>query len=1033
MLPRELKAMLRALLALASTVLVVPALLAAWLLAAGSLVLDPLLPYLPEAVAWSATPWRIHLGGLSFHWGGEPRQFFIRVRDLEVREQSGRMLVELPEADVDLSIDALVGGMIAPTRIAVGGLTITLEHGFDGRIGLAGIARDEVAEEEDGAGIAAILADFRAAPDRARPTGWLREVRFGGSTLTLLDRPSGARWVARESDLTLTRRDDGIEFGLALALEFGNQRVPVRGQGSYRSGGKTAAVALEFEGLSTAALADRVPLLADLAALDTRLDGRIEIGLGEDGALAPIGFGLRAASGSFRHAQLAPKPLAIRDLVAEGRYHVSPPILDLSRFRLDTQGPSIEGRAFVADAPGSPAMAVDARFGGLRLDALSVYWPAGFANEARDWVLENVPQGMVDRGHFALHLDPGDLKASRLPEGAVRLDFDFSGARAHYLRPLPPIVEGRGHARITETAFELTLVEGRVDELQAHQGHVRIVGLDRDEPQAVIGVTVEGAIARQLWVIDHPPLELPRSLGLDPTRIGGRAATRVQLDFPLRATLGHEDVHAQVESRVEGASVPKAFANMDVTRADIVLRADNYGLEVDGRAAINGVPAEVHWSEVFEPIDGITSRYRLAMRTDDRQRRALGIDFGDQVRGPIMARASARMNGDALVDAELALDLTATNLDLRLPTWRKAAGESAGATVAVVGENGVLRLTRIEIDSPGVSVHAVGELQGLEKLRFLKVARFRQGETDVQAMIEATESGGYAVGIKGTALDLRPHLAALLTPSESGQPPLPELDIDLSIGRVLLGPGDPVRHVEMTAHYRGERLTMLAAEAGLGTAPLRISLRAGDRPQTRVLSVASADAGALYKALDISGQIRGGHMAIEVTIDDRAPDAPSQGKAVIEDFYLIDLPVAAQLLSVASLTGLADTLRGDGIFFKRFESEFTATSKQVALRNTAAAGPALGVTVEGTVNREAGTLDLRGTLSPAYTLNAALGNIPVIGRLFAARPGEGLVGLNYAIKGPAAEPSVAVNPLSVLTPGFLRRIFNIFSDEPPPP
>ena len=38
--------------------------------------------------------------------------------------------------------------------------------------------------------------------------------------------------------------------------------------------------------------------------------------------------------------------------------------------------------------------------------------------------------------------------------------------------------------------------------------------------------------------------------------------------------------------------------------------------------------------------------------------------------------------------------------------------------------------------------------------------------------------------------------------------------------------------------------------------------------------------------------------------------------------------------------------------------------------------------------------------------------------------GEGLIAFNYAVKGSYDDPKVSVNPLSALTPGFLRGIFN---------
>ena len=59
----------------------------------------------------------------------------------------------------------------------------------------------------------------------------------------------------------------------------------------------------------------------------------------------------------------------------------------------------------------------------------------------------------------------------------------------------------------------------------------------------------------------------------------------------------------------------------------------------------------------------------------------------------------------------------------------------------------------------------------------------------------------------------------------------------------------------------------------------------------------------------------------------------------------------------------------------------------------------------------------------AYTANSLLSEIPVLGDIVVGRKGECIFALSYLVQGDFDETQVVVNPLSALTPGFLRGIF----------
>jgi hypothetical protein len=109
------------------------------------------------------------------------------------------------------------------------------------------------------------------------------------------------------------------------------------------------------------------------------------------------------------------------------------------------------------------------------------------------------------------------------------------------------------------------------------------------------------------------------------------------------------------------------------------------------------------------------------------------------------------------------------------------------------------------------------------------------------------------------------------------------------------------------------------------------------------------------------------------------------------------------------------------------EAQMSYANDRLTFEEGSMRGPSLGLTASGFYDIKGDNLDVDGVVAPSYGLNSLLGNVPLVGNLFVSRQGEGVVGMTYSINGAAAEPRVGVNPLSALTPGIFRRIF-----EPPP-
>ena len=201
---------------------------------------------------------------------------------------------------------------------------------------------------------------------------------------------------------------------------------------------------------------------------------------------------------------------------------------------------------------------------------------------------------------------------------------------------------------------------------------------------------------------------------------------------------------------------------------------------------------------------------------------------------------------------------------------------------------------------------------------------------------------------------------------------------------------------------------------------------------TRRLTVKSRDMGAVLRALDIDANIEGGKLEIEGATESPDPASPIKGYIEADKIRVYEAPILAKLLTFASLTGIVESLGGEGLVFDRVTGDFVLDGDQLSTELLRVYGTSLGITAEGNINLDSSRINMQGTVVPAYFLNRVIGWIPIIGNILIGGEGEGLIAFTYAIKGPSDDPDVSVNPLAALTPGFLRGVFNVFDEGEEP-
>jgi hypothetical protein len=185
--------------------------------------------------------------------------------------------------------------------------------------------------------------------------------------------------------------------------------------------------------------------------------------------------------------------------------------------------------------------------------------------------------------------------------------------------------------------------------------------------------------------------------------------------------------------------------------------------------------------------------------------------------------------------------------------------------------------------------------------------------------------------------------------------------------------------------------------------------------------------GATLRALNLTDTIAGGRLQLDGdTAGSRSPP-PLRMAIKIKDFVMRDAPILARILAAASLPGLMNVLNHDGLKMTHLAAAASIQDGTLVLEKLRAHGGSLGITAQGEIDSESSKTELQGTVVPAYGLNSLLSHVPGLNLLVGGR-GQGLIAVNYHVTGRLSDPQVFVNPISLLTPGVLRKLFD-FVDE----
>ena len=997
----------------------------------------------------------------------------VRLIDVSLRDVNGSELARVPMVQATLSPRGLLfRRQILAQTVTLTGAQIALNRAADGSFAVAfGASTGPVRQAQT---LADLLDQFDQIFERPAFAA-LNQMQAQGVVINYTDARAGRSWTVDGGTIKLDLRDDrtrvsgdfsllsGRDFVTGLALRYDSPR-----------GSRAAEMSLTVIDVPARDIATQSPVLSWLSVLDAPLSAALRLETLADGTLGPFSAALKVGAGQLEPARgaqpisfdtarayldydpttqriafnqvsvnsewgsvkaegqaylrdivggfpktllgqfelaeiainppgLYPAPITFPQASADFRLRLDPFDVQIGQFSLtDPGGAVITATGDLAASSAGWTVAIDAALPQIGSARVMELWPVSVKDVTRRWFDENFLRGDIFNTVMGLRIAP-DVP----PQFA--LTSEFRDTNVLFMRYMPPITAGAGHVEFANNRLMLALDQGTVTAPQG--GNLDMAGsvltipnTAMRDPPATVQLAIDSSVTAALSILDQQPFHFMQNANLPVTLADGRAQVSATISLPLAAFIPADQITYDIRATLADLRSDTLVPGRVLAATQVQLTADPTGMTIQGPMRLGQVPADVVWHQDFGPAGAGRSRVEASVELSERFIDEFNIGLPP---GTVSGAGRGQVVMDLSRDAPPAFTLTSRldGIGLRLPAlnWVKPAGERG--LLELSGTLGpVPRIDRIAVDAAGLQARGDISLTAngtLDRARFDRVQMAGWFDAPVDLIGRGRDQAAQIV-INGGQIDLR--RANFGDAGGAGGP------MSIALERLQISEGIALTSFRGEFNGDGGFSGEFAADVN-GDAAVRGTIVPQDgRSAVRIVS---EDAGGVIRSAGLLGTAQGG--ALELTLLPAGQEGGYDGDLNISDLRVKDAPALASLLNAISVIGLLQQLGGQGLSFNEVRASFRIDPDHITVTRSSAVGPGLGISVDGIYTQASRNMDFQGVISPLYLLNG-------VGSIL-TRPGEGLIGFNFTLRGPIGDTRVGVNPFSVLTPGMFREIF----------
>ncbi|MBR1915933.1 MAG: AsmA-like C-terminal domain-containing protein [Alphaproteobacteria bacterium] len=1031
-----------------------------WKLYQGPIGVPFLKPYIIEALHSGQNEYTVDIGEVNIELVHSIQPVKIIAKNVVLKKNDDTVSVKTKKLFLSFSIRALLQGMIAPSSILIKNpeVSIFTTYGVE-KNKENEINRKKIEYYTDW--FNGFLERFHSK-DKLYPESFINEIDIQNASIEFHEVDLGKKWQFSNANLSFERALTSLKLSANGVVDLDERMATLSSSARYDFVKKDIILDVKF---ADVVISDFIKQIGGgISSIDIPLEGEIKSRIDFakiienpedltdhiDAAFEQTDFNFKGTEGKVVFEDNAHFDYKIDSFELSGEIKGGLDHVILNKTVLKTGGQqvdldvSLEGykKYFLEKSLEDFKLILQAKAEKLAMDDLAKFWPRYYGEPAWLWCKENLYGGTYQNAAFDFEWAyDKDLKAVTLMRLNGKADLD--DGTVYYLEGMPEVTNVYGQAYFDIGVIDIILDKGVSDGILLDSGRVKIYDLDKYNN--FIDITIKGdtSIKDALAYIDHEPLEFAKDLGLNGNMLEGDVNVDLNLNFELYQDLKPEDIKVKTTAVLRDVIFKDVFDGKDLKSSKVDLKITEKGLSANGHALFDEIPVQFDYMLVFG-AESPQGKGHFAFTYDDNVAKKLGVYHAlleaPYVTGYAFVNADLISN-DNQTKIDIIADLRHMAIDYGFLGFQKNADEDGQIKAKLDLKNAKpVSVPFFELKRDNFNIQGNVALDAKGEIKTIDISKIEGPKTSAAAKIEFLNAPKKHIklNVSGNSYDLTELFARneeaqkeksktqTVGNDDDGLETMPDTDIFVAVGNLWTNPETPIKNFAGSAIIKngiGFEEVHLIGNYGTDKS-IMFNLEYMPRPNgEHFLTIESNNAGSTLRVLRLYENMNGGNLKIEARRDKYKKFI---GHAKIRDFKITNTPLLAKLLTVASFSGMLDLLKGDGLVFSHFDAPFTYQNKTLKINDAKMFGNVIGLTATGSVNRLSENIDIRGVISPAYSLNSMVGKIPLLGKMLVGKDGT-VFAADYSITDTIDDPKIEINPLSLLSPNSVK---DLFSSEP---